>query len=106
MPLRISLAITDAAKAALLRILSQIPEARIVSVLWSDSGTRTAKGVTTQLPPSWDVGFYGFDQVPDKEIQKIGGLDFVFVQGPISQRLNGKTLDWKDGTFHVQDNGI
>ena len=107
MPKKISLTLTTAAQTALTRLISQITEYRAVAtVAWSEGGSRINKGITTPLPPSWGVAFQDRAQLPGDEIQQIGGIEFIFMQGAISERLNGKTLDWNNGRFRVRKDGI
>jgi hypothetical protein len=45
-------------------------------------------------------------KVPVEDIVPIDGIDFVFDQGDISMRLDGKVLDHVHGHFIVLDRAI
>jgi hypothetical protein len=107
---RIDLTITDAAKARLLLDIANISEYEaIATVVWSTSGAyikRDDRGNEIEsgdLLGCWSVGFYSPSQTIHVDIQYISGIKFVFDQGSISERLNGKVLDIKNGYYHIQE---
>jgi hypothetical protein len=51
--------------------------------------------------PRWVVAYYDLDTRPSGRVKKIGGVPFVFVQTE-SSKLNGATLDYRDGRFVVE----
>ena len=83
----------------------------VVTVAWTERGPwlklrpdgTEDSGV---LEAGWDVGFYDPAKVPPEEIVQIDGIGFVFAQGDISMRLDGKALDYVDGKFIVLDHAI
>jgi hypothetical protein len=101
---RIKLEISAAAKEELLRCISEIKEFEaIATVGWSEGGTSTDRnGVKKELPSGWCVGFYNPKDIPVEEIQIIAEIKFIFWQGVISERLNGKLLDVENEKFVVR----
>jgi len=107
-----NLRVTAAAGKALRQAMSHITNFRpVATVIWSVSGV-----VETPMPdgtasvrsvgPGWDVGFYDIARVPAGEVVLIDGIEFYFDQGSTSGRLNGATLDYRRGSFAVQDAAI
>jgi len=84
----ISLKITDAGQRALLDFLRHCSPGSIVALSLS--------GVEGQC----DVGAFNKERIPSSEVLSISGIQFVFKDNE-SQRLNGKTLDYRDGIFRV-----
>jgi hypothetical protein len=75
----------------------------ITSVLWWGEGLVTSPdGKESKLPPGWGVGWYEPSKIPEESIQIIEGFKFVFDQGTVSEKLNGKLLDVVDGNFVVK----
>jgi hypothetical protein len=102
---RIDLEVSEAARELLLRHISHITEYEnpIAAVLWAERGTVSKDSATKELPPHWGVGFYDPKKIPVAEVQVISGIKFVFGQGAISERLNGKLLDAENGRFVITD---
>ena len=101
----IDLEVTEAARELLLRHISHITEydEPVAAVLWAEGGSVTKGGETKPLSPHWGVGFYDPKKIPVEEVQVISGIKFIFGQGAISERLNGKLLDVENGKFVVTD---
>jgi hypothetical protein len=106
------LRLTEAARDELLRAIGRISEyAAVVTVAWAERGPwlklrpdgTEESGV---IEAGWGVGFYDPTKIPPEEIVQIDGIDFVFAQGHISMRLDGKALDYVDGKFIVLDHAI
>jgi hypothetical protein len=103
-----ALAISDAARQALLGTLEKyIDYDALVTVVWSEFGwveTPKADGSVERRDtgPDWSVAFHRRDKVPASEVVTIAGIDFYFDQGSISERLNGKTLNYRGGFFYVE----
>ena len=94
------LRLTPTAKAALSRALEDI-QARsnyraVVTVGWRIRGASAG----------WGVGFYDPAQISQVSPVQIDGIDFVFLQGDISMRLDGKALDYVNGDFLIKDDAI
>jgi hypothetical protein len=103
----IALTISDAARKALLDTLRTLDHDALASVVWSESGwveERRVDGSAERrdVGAGWNVAFYRRDRVPPTEVIPISGIDFYFDQGSISERLNGKTLHFRGGFFHVE----
>ncbi|MDH4190079.1 MAG: hypothetical protein OEW21_07740 [Betaproteobacteria bacterium] len=84
----ISMKITDVGRVALLDFLRHCAPGSIIAVGWSEADE------------DWSVGAFNKEKIPPSEVVTISGIPFVFDQGD-SQRLNGKTLDFRDGVFCV-----
>ena len=103
-----SLHVTSAAKAALAWHMHRVELARpVVCVLWSSSGSMfSLRPDGTEdfrdLGAGWGVGFHDRSKLPEDEIVEIDGLPFVFVEAQVP-RLNGATLDFREGHFLVTD---
>ena len=104
--------ITTVAVEALQQTMSHIGGNQcIATVMWSVAGaveTPQADGTSSVIGvgPGWDVGFYDIDRIPKDEIVVIEGIKFYFGQGSTSERLNGATLDYKNGGFFVANAAI
>lgn len=105
----INLKLSASAKVLLEKHLSEIEyEDPITSVQWYESEIsmrydKNGNEISDASGPSWGVGWYSSDQVPIEMIQEIDGIKFVFNQGPISEKLNGKLLDVEDGNYFVKE---
>ena len=84
----ITLTITDAGRRALLDFLRSCRPGSIVALSLS--------GVDGQC----DDGAFNKEKIPSSEVLSISGIPFVFKDNE-SQRLNGKTLDYRGGMFCV-----
>ena len=99
-------AITESARLELLDLLRNRANSDfVVSVRWWD-GSWSGKpkpdgGVVGFEGPRWGVGCYERSKISVAEIVTISGIDFCFDQGTNPEGLNGKTLDYRDGDFHV-----
>jgi hypothetical protein len=107
MALAIALKITEAARRALQEFLRHCEPGSVATVAWSESGVRTRSmpDGTIQFNgtgPEWGIGAYKRSNIPQGEIVTISGIELWFAQGEISERLNGKTLDYRAGRFHVE----
>jgi hypothetical protein len=100
----INLRVSEAAKQLLLRDISAITEyVAIVTISWGLEYSFGKDGNPKEPSEGWSVGFYDTKDVPLDGIQEISGIKFVFNQGPISSRLNGKVLDAQNGNIVVRD---
>jgi|SRR5687767_12979676 hypothetical protein len=103
----ISLTVTGAAQSALREFLGHCEPGSVVTVVWWEGGA-TLKGLSAgpvqfQLTgPQWGVGSYPRSAIHESKIVTISGIEFYFGQGDISNRLNGKTLEYRAGRFHVE----
>lgn len=102
----IALTVTEAARRALLDFLGHCEPGSVITVSWCEGSAKIE-----QLPDGrlhfqdtgagWGVGAYTRNKIPEDEIVTISGIEFCFAQGEISERLNGKTLDFHGGSFRV-----
>ena len=101
---KINLNLSNSAKKLLAKLVANIGyDDPITSVIWWEGGLSTSPdGEETILPPGWSVGWYESSKVPKENIQNIEGFKFVFDQGSISEKLNGKLLDVENGIFVVK----
>jgi hypothetical protein len=91
----IALTLSAAARERLAHDLPQTGLSEpLASVLW-------AEGRSGKTPGAWCIGYYEATRVPASAQQEIEGIRFAFVQGNISERLNGKTLDFQQGNYVV-----
>ena len=102
----IALTVTEAARVALLDFLRHCEPGSVITVSWHEGSAKLwplADGTLRfqDTGPGWGVGAYARSKISEAEIVTISGIEFVFAQGDISQRLNGKTLDHRGGSFHV-----
>ena len=84
----ISLTITDAGRSALLDLLRHCSPGSIVALSLSE------------VEGQCDVGAFNKEKIPPSEVLSIAGISFVLKDNE-SQRLNGKTLDYRGGIFRV-----
>ena len=108
----IDLRVTDTAARALRGAMSRIDKFKpVATVVWSVAGsteTPQADGTVSvkAVGPGWDVGFYDSASVPSDKIVVIDGISFYFDQGSTFERLNGATLDYRNGFFAVTNAAI
>ena len=50
---------------------------------------------------AWQIGAFNREKIPPSEVVTISEIPFVF-QPKDWARLDGKTLDYRGGTFHVE----
>ena len=75
----------------------------ITSVVWWEEGYITSPdGVGIWTPPRWGVGWYDLRNIDAEKIQSIDGIKFIFDQGAMSEKLNGKLLDIVNGKYVVR----
>jgi hypothetical protein len=97
------LLITEAARTKLLEAMAAITEYRPVACVgWVSGGVRTkldADGSerSSPLSPHWGVGFYNLADLSSDDIATVSGIPFLR-----DERLDGKTLDFRDGRFDVR----
>jgi len=84
----ITIGLTEAGRKALLAFLTGCTPGSIVALEWSGPDSH------------WSVGAFNEAKVPASEVVMISGIPFVF-HPKDSQRLNGRTLDHRGGTFCV-----
>ena len=96
----IALNISTNALRKLESFINDINFPAVISITWSEGGWESGEATG----PEWVVGAHDESKVLASEfhIQFIQGLPFVFDQGDISEKLNGCTLDWAGGNFHIQ----
>jgi hypothetical protein len=70
------------------------------SAMWADE---LGREVFRADGRGWDVGFHDRAIIPASEICVIRGIEFVFDQGAISMRLDGALLDYRNGSFVVEN---
>jgi len=105
-----SLALTSAAKAALVRDMANerhfVP---VASVLWAEAATvgraLTTSGEIEHRAPHWFVAFYDLAKVARWRVVDIDGIRFTFLRQPALQRLDGATLDHEHGHYTVHERG-
>lgn len=96
------LAITEAARAKLREAMAEITEFRpVASVGWVSGGVRTQRDAdgserSAPIQPHWGLGFYDPSSLTPDQITVVSGIAFLR-----DERLDGKTLDFKDGRFDV-----
>jgi len=105
-----SLALTPAAKAALIRDMARISEfVPVASVLWAESATLgralTRSGEVEHRGPHWSVGFYDLAKVSRWMVVDIDGIRFRFIRQPALSRLDGAMLDYEQGHYIVHEHG-
>ena len=94
-----SLRLTDAARDQLLFHLSNITDFEpVAALLW---GSDVTGGITRE--PRWGIGFYNLGTRPYGRVTRIQGVPFVFTQNRAYMRLNGATLDYRNGRFVVDE---
>lgn len=92
------LRLTEAARSELLLKISQITDYRpAATLLWT---TTTGSG-EAHSQPQWHLAFYNIATRPYGKVTKIQGIPFVFVQATAYERLNGATVDFRDGRLLV-----
>ena len=106
MALPIALTVTEAARLALLDFLRHCEPRSVITVSWHEASAKIEPLADATLRfqdtgPGWGVGAYARNKIPEAEIVTISGIEFCFAQGHISERLNGKTLDYRGGSFCV-----
>jgi hypothetical protein len=84
----ISLTITAAGRLALLDFLRHCSPGSIVALSLSE------------IDGQCEVGAFNKERIPPSEVLSISGIPFVFKDNE-SERLNGKTLDYRGGIFRV-----
>jgi hypothetical protein len=93
-----SIRLTEAARDQLLLHLSRITEFQpVASLLWS---ANVVGGVAQEA--RWGVGFYNIGTRPYGRVTRVQGVPFVFTGARDYTRLNGATLDYRDGRFVVE----
>ena len=103
------LTLSDSARVALSMLMQRHSKyVPVATVTWSEGGWTEYHDQFGNLVhrtdgPGWDVGFYDRSRVPEDQIVTLGGIEFVFDQGPISMRLDGRQLDYRNGGFIVDD---
>ena len=99
-------AITESARLELLDFLRNHANTDfVVTVCWWDGGwsgkPKPDGGVVGLEGPHWGVGGQKRTKISAAEIVTISGIDFYLDHGSNSEGQNGKTLDYRDGNFHV-----
>jgi hypothetical protein len=84
----ISLTITEPGRLALLDFLRHCSPGSIVALSLSE------------IDGECEIGAFNKEKIPPPEVLSISGIPFVFKENE-SRRLNGRTLDYRDGTFRV-----
>ena len=91
-----SIQITSDAQSRLFREMSEIRAFEpVATILWASEERATGPDFR------WSVAFYDLDTRPSGRVVNIRGVPFIFVQKQ-SSRLNGATLDHRDGRFVVE----
>ena len=92
------LRLTDEARSELLLKISQITDFQpAATLLW----TATSESRKTRGEPQWHLAFYNIATRPYGRVRKIQGIPFVFVQVTAYERLDGATVDFRDGRLVV-----
>jgi len=104
------LRLAPTAKEALEQCISQITQFRpLVAVMWHEWATVGHPGTAEyrKLGPHWGVGFYDAAKLPHQScvVAEIDGIAFVFGFESDS-RLDGATLHFTEGGFHVSNGAI
>ncbi len=106
MPSTISLTITESARIALLNFLRTCSSGSIATVVWSEgswvddpAADEIIQRQTTG--PEWSVGAFNRGAVPPDEIVVISGIEFCLARSPHARELDGKTLDYRNGSYHL-----
>ena len=102
----IDLKLTDAARVELAALVSGDGNGDlIVAPAWLAVGSYKNIDGSTNLEPKWGIGLYrrSNSEFASDEITDINGIPFVFLQGSVSERLNGAILDYKNGEWVVLD---
>jgi len=101
--------VTDSALVALRVLIGRhtnfVP---IATVSWSGVGTtfppdQYGRMRVRHREPGWDVGFFDRATLKADDIVEICGIEFTFDQAAESRRLDGATLDYRDGYFVIED---
>ena len=83
------LKLTTAGRLAVVDLLTHCKPGSIAALAWDEADSE------------WQVGAFNKEKIPASEIVSVSGISFVF-QPKDSQRLAGKTLDYRDGAFFVE----
>ena len=101
--------LTDSALVALRVLIGRhtnfVP---VATVSWSVVGTtfppdQYGRMRVRHIEPGWDVGFFDRATLSPNDIIEVRGIEFTFDQPVESLRLDGATLDYRDGHFVVED---
>jgi hypothetical protein len=101
-----TLKFTSAARSALHEQIQSIKEFQAVAAIMWTRGLvhqwRKPDGTTgvETSDPKWHVGYFSVSKLPREEIYYLEGIPFIFEECDIA-RLNGSTLDFSNGVFHV-----
>ena len=88
--------ITGAARSQLGQVMATLEYEPVATVMLGSDVL--PNGSTAK--PHWLVTYYNIDTRPSGRVTKLDGIPFVFVQRD-SSRLNGATLDYRNGRFVV-----
>ena len=82
------------------------------TVMWASGGVRSYVDASGQAhaeslgPAGWCIAVYSGVALAPGQKCEIGGVPFCIVQPSWMQRLNGATLDWRNGKFEVEERAI
>jgi len=97
-----ALKITDAAKIKIVEVQTASAGRDLVACIgWVRSGVkmwfdRQGNENSAPIPSHWGLGFYERDDLSPNDITQIDGISIMK-----DDSLDGKTLDYQDGVFHV-----
>ncbi len=108
-PPRPALKLAPSAKDALERVIAQIPDMRpVIALIWTVGARRgdPKTGEWHTLDPHWGVGAYDAASFPENlRMTEIDGIAFAY--GFDSDHLlDGGTLHYNNGSFHVEKSAI
>jgi hypothetical protein len=91
------LQLTEAARAQFLLKTSEITDFEpAATLLWTSKA-----GPEGHEEPQWYFALYNIATRPYGRVKKIQGIPFVFVQANVYERLDGATVDIRDGRLIV-----